>query len=140
MTVQPLVSVIIPTFQSARYIVEAVESVLGQTYAPIEIIVVDDGSTDDTRERLRPYFDRLRYVYLENSGPSKARNHGVRLARGELIAFLDADDRWLSNKLETQIRCLMNEPTAALVHSTSLVGETSFAETSTRDFSGGMES
>jgi glycosyltransferase involved in cell wall biosynthesis len=83
----------------------------------VEIIVVDDGSTDDTRARLVPWQDRLRYVYQENGGPAKARNRGIAEAQGELIAFLDADDEWLPSKLSRQWECLKSNPDAALVHS-----------------------
>ena len=97
---KPLVSVIIPTYNSAGYIEEALESVFEQTLQDFEIIVVDDGSTDGTGEVLRKYGDRIRYIYQENNGPASARNGGIRVARGEYIAFLDADDLWVSTKLE----------------------------------------
>lgn len=102
----PLVSVIIPTFERARTIARAVESVLQQTYRPREVVVVDDGSTDGTREVLRGYADRLVYVYQDNAGPSGARNRGVRECHGDLIAFLDSDDVWLATKLERQVALL----------------------------------
>ena len=100
-----LVSVIIPTYNCGKYVVDAIESVLKQTYGHIEIVVIDDGSTDDTRSILDPYFDRIRYIYQENKGLANARNKGIREAKGEYIAFLDADDRWLSGKIELQIKC-----------------------------------
>ncbi len=102
---QPLVSVIIPTYNCGRYIEDAVESTLDQTYRPIEIIVVDDGSTDDTGSRLKKYKDRAQIVTQENLGSSKARNVGLELSRGNYIAFLDADDRWRPEKLEWQLAC-----------------------------------
>lgn len=94
---------IIPAYNSAEYIGEALESVFKQTFQDFEIIVVDDGSTDDTKEILGKYRDRIRYYFQQNGGPAKARNHGIRLANGEFIAFLDADDIWLPTKLEKQI-------------------------------------
>ncbi|NJO53255.1 MAG: glycosyltransferase family 2 protein [Leptolyngbyaceae cyanobacterium RM2_2_4] len=88
----PLVSVVIPTYNCDRYIVQAIESVLSQTYSNSETIVVDDGSIDQTQRVLEPYFDRIRYVYQQNQGVSGARNRGIQEASGELVAFLDADD------------------------------------------------
>jgi glycosyltransferase involved in cell wall biosynthesis len=100
---RPLVSTIIPAYNYGRFVCEAVESVLCQTYEPVEIVIVDDGSTDDTRERLNKFGDRIRYVYQENRGLSAARNTGIREARGEWLAFLDADDLWHPRKLEVQL-------------------------------------
>ena len=99
----PLVSVIIPTYNSADYIEEALESVFKQTFQDFEIIVIDDGSNDGTGEILKKYGDRVRYLFQDNSGPASARNKGIRIARGRYIAFLDADDIWLPTKLEKQI-------------------------------------
>ncbi len=110
-----LVSVVIPTYNHGHFVTEAVESALAQTYHPIEVIVVDDGSSDDTREILRCYGDRIRYVFQENKGLSAARNTGIRVARGEWIALLDSDDIWAAEKLETQLRCLDKHPSAGLV-------------------------
>jgi glycosyltransferase involved in cell wall biosynthesis len=104
------VSVIIPTYNSGRLVTEAVDSVLAQTAVPAEIIVVDDGSRDDTRARLAPYGDRIRYVYQENQGVSAARNNGVRHATCELVAFLDADDAWHPRKIEFQTAILARRP------------------------------
>ncbi|MCZ0900726.1 glycosyltransferase family A protein, partial [Microcoleus sp. HI-ES] len=84
----PQVSVVIPAYNCADYVGQAVDSVLHQTYANWEIIVVDDGSKDDTRLVLEKYGDRIRYIYQKNQGVSIARNHGIELARGEFIAFL----------------------------------------------------
>jgi len=100
------VSVIIPTYNAGLYVVEAVESVLAQTWQDIEIIVVDDGSTDDTRHALAPYLDRLTYVYQENCGRSAARNQGIARANGLYVAFLDADDTWYPDKIERQVNGL----------------------------------
>jgi len=114
---QGWVSVIIPVFNGETYIVETIESVLNQTYASLELIVVDDGSTDDTQRILKDYHSRIRYVYQPNSGVSAARNHGLRLARGAYIVFLDADDVLLPTKLADQVACLDKVPTAGCVHS-----------------------
>jgi glycosyltransferase involved in cell wall biosynthesis len=97
------VSVVIPTFNRATYLVNALESVISQTCAPLEIIVVDDGSTDNTADLAARFGDQIRYLTQQNSGPSSARNRGIREAQGDLIAFLDSDDVWLKEKLELQI-------------------------------------
>ena len=102
---EPLVSVIIPTFNCGRYVEDAVGSVLNQTYRRLEIIIVDDGSTDDTGSKLKKYKDRVQVVTQENQGSSKARNVGLGLSRGDYVAFLDADDRWRPEKLEWQLAC-----------------------------------
>ena len=100
----PTVSVIIPTFNRSRLVVNAIRSVLRQTYRDYEIIVVDDGSTDDTPEALKPYMDRIRYVHQTNLGASAAQNRGIELARGKWIAILASDDLWLPTKLEAQLK------------------------------------
>jgi glycosyltransferase involved in cell wall biosynthesis len=99
----PLVSVIVPTYNSAKYIEEALNSIFNQTFRDFEIIVVDDGSTDNTRQILEKYAQQIKYVCQANGGPSSARNTGIRLANGKYIAFLDADDLWFPEKLEKQI-------------------------------------
>src|SRR5262249_38101592 len=88
-----------------------------QTYRPVEIVVVDDGSNDDTAEVLACYRDRVRYVYQDNRGPAAARNRGIAEANGELLAFLDADDQWHGEKLSKQAAVLAAKPEAGLVHS-----------------------
>ena len=97
-----LISVVIPTYNYGHFVTEAVDSVLAQTYRHYEVVVVDDGSTDDTRARLAPYGDRIRYIHQENQGLSAARNTGIRAARGGVIGLLDSDDKWHPRKLETQ--------------------------------------
>src|SRR3990172_2985097 len=99
----PLVSVVIPTYNSAQFIGEAVRSVLEQTYSHHEVIVVDDGSTDNSEDVLRLFGERIQYIHQENRGPSAARNGGIRLAKGDYICFLDADDLWLPGELEVQV-------------------------------------
>jgi glycosyltransferase involved in cell wall biosynthesis len=110
-----LVTAVIPTYNYGRFVAQAVESALTQTYGNVEVLVVDDGSTDDTRERLKPYADRIRYLYQENQSVAAARNTGVRAAKGNLIAFLDADDLWHPHKLEVQMRYLGDHPSVRLV-------------------------
>jgi glycosyltransferase involved in cell wall biosynthesis len=112
------VSVIIPTYNRSKYLEEAVYSVLEQTCQDFEIIVVDDGSTDNTREIVENFKDlRINYIFQKNRGAGAARNSGVRAARGSLIAFLDADDAWLPVKLELQVKALKINPRCSIVYS-----------------------
>jgi glycosyltransferase involved in cell wall biosynthesis len=104
------VSVIVPTFNRGSLVCEAIESINNQTRPVAEIIVVDDGSTDDTFERLVRFGDRIRYVRQENSGPSAARNRGILEAKGTLVAFLDSDDLWPPDKNEVQLQFLEKNP------------------------------
>ncbi len=118
----PLVSVVIPSYNYGRFVTEAVDSVLAQTYPAVEVIVVDDGSTDDTRERLRPYQGRIRYLFQENAGLSAARNTGIRAASGPVVGLLDADDVWHPRKLEVQMRYLASHPDVGLLASAHITG------------------
>ncbi len=102
----PTVSVIIPAFNRSKLVVNAIESVLCQTYRDYEIIVVDDGSTDNTFGILQPYMGRIRYFYQENQGTSAAKNKGIQVARGKWISILDSDDLWLPTKLEAQLKAV----------------------------------
>ena len=102
----PIISVIIPTYNRAHLVTKAVDSVLSQTYKEHEIIVVDDGSSDNTRKVLEPYMDKIRYIYQKNAGVSAARNTGIKAASGPWIAFLDSDDSWLPEKLSYQMDCI----------------------------------
>ncbi|HEY9623084.1 MAG TPA: glycosyltransferase family A protein [Crinalium sp.] len=113
----PRVSVIIPAYNGDRYIAETIESVLHQTYSDYKIIVIDDGSKDNTRQAVEPYLQRLRYIYQENQGVAAARNHGLRLAQGEFIAFLDQDDVLRPDKLAAQVAYLDANPQIGMVHS-----------------------
>lgn len=115
------VSVIIPTFNRANYIGEAIDSVLSQTYKDYEIVVVDDGSTDNTKEVLKKYSDKIKYVYQRNRGLSASRNRGIDESNGEYIGFLDSDDIWLSDKLEKQVDILDQGHNYAFVCSDSYV-------------------
>lgn len=101
-----LVSCIIPVCNGARYLQSSLDSVLGQTWKPIQVIVVDDGSTDDTPVILGRYRDRITTIRQENAGPVVARNRGIAAATGAFLAFNDADDLWVPNKLELQMACL----------------------------------
>jgi glycosyltransferase involved in cell wall biosynthesis len=109
------VSVVIPAFNSGPWIADAVRSVLAQTAPPAEIFVVDDGSTDDTRRRLIPYMDRIRYVHQDNQGVAAARNLGIERSTGEFVAFLDADDAWHPRKLELQLCAFAEHPEIGLM-------------------------
>src|SRR5215213_5581398 len=114
----PLVSVLMPAYNAGRYVAESVESVRAQTFRDWELVVVDDGSADDTGEVVRRFAARdarVRYVRRENGGQAAARNTGLREARGPLVAFLDADDLWLPEKLALQT-ALMEEKGVDLVY------------------------
>jgi glycosyltransferase involved in cell wall biosynthesis len=115
-----MVSVIIPTYNRAQHVTHAIDSVFDQTYAHYEVLVVDDGSTDGTREILRErYGGRIRYLYQANKGPSGARNTGIRAARHDLLAFLDSDDMWFPRKLEIQVP-LMSDQSIVLSYTNSV--------------------
>jgi len=121
MVENPTVSVIIPAYNQANFIGKAIESVLRQTYQDFEIIVIDDGSTDNTEEITRGFKDkRVKYIkkYKKNRGISVARNIGIKTARGKYIALLDSDDEWLPEKLDKQINILQSEsPEVGVVYS-----------------------
>lgn len=110
-----LVSVLIPTFNRAYILGKTIESVLAQTYQPLEIIVVDDGSTDETRTLIESFGTRIRYIYQKNAGLAAARNMGLAAARGEFIAFQDSDDLWLPWKLQAQVALMRCFPELALI-------------------------
>jgi glycosyltransferase involved in cell wall biosynthesis len=108
----PLVTCVIPVWNGARFLGEAIRSVLAQTYTPVEIVVVDDGSTDSSSEVARSFGPPVRCIRQENAGPCVARNTGLADARGELIGFLDADDLWDETKLARQWAVLRAHPEA----------------------------
>jgi len=111
------VSVIIPTFNCGKYLPVAIESALSQSYRNLEVIVVDDGSTDDTRNAIEPFMPRLKYVYQRNLGLPGARNTGIEHSSGDIIGFLDADDTWHPRKLEAQLEIFQRSKDLVLVHS-----------------------
>lgn len=112
---KPLTSVIIPVYNGENYIQEALESVFQQDYQALEVIVIDDGSTDKTQEIIKNTNLNIKYVYQENQGASAARNHGLKIAQGKYIAFLDADDLWHPQALNIQFQCLNKYPDAEIV-------------------------
>lgn len=105
----PLVSVIIPVYNCERYLAEAIESVLVQTYRPIEVIVVDDGSTDGSADIVKSFASSVRYCFQPHSGAGAARNVGIELAQGSFFAFLDADDLWVNDKLTRQMTAINSD-------------------------------
>jgi glycosyltransferase involved in cell wall biosynthesis len=113
----PLFSVVIPTYNRAAKVVRAVESVLAQTLANYDVWVIDDGSTDDTADRLSVYMDRIHYVTQVNAGAALARNRGIQESTGKYIALLDSDDRWRPQKLQSISEGIRNDPEAGLFYS-----------------------
>ena len=116
----PRVSIIIPTHNRKAFVMEAIVSVLAQTYEDFELIVVDDGSVDGTGEALKRYEESLHYLYQANQGVSVARNNGLALAQGEFIAFLDSDDLWLPKKLAIQVAFMDQHPEAQICYTDEL--------------------
>lgn len=111
---QPLVSVIIPTYNRENYIIKTLENILHQTYKNIEVIIIDDGSIDDTNGRIEDFIRKknaknIKYYWQENSGVSSARNLGIEKSKGEFIAFQDSDDLWKADKLEKQVNCILQK-------------------------------
>ena len=127
-----LISVIIPVYNGEQYLAEAIQSVLAQTHPPQEIIVVDDGSTDFSWQ-IAAAFSEVRLVRKAHSGLAATLNEGVRQAVGELLAFLDHDDRWLPDKLRLQVAVLEQDPTVAMVFGHSQRFEVVEGETSPRE-------
>src|SRR5690242_13247080 len=111
-----LVSVIIPTYNGTAFLRETIDSALAQTYPAVEVIVVDDGSTDDTAAVIAEYGDRIKGIAQANSGTSAARNTGIRASSGDYIAFLDHDDLWAPIKLARQMRVLRDHPELGMVY------------------------
>ncbi|HVA45528.1 MAG TPA: glycosyltransferase [Pirellulales bacterium] len=116
MNTKKLVSVVMPVFNGQAFLAQAVESVLAQTYQPIELIAVDDGSTDASADILAGFGSRIRVIRQPNAGVSAARNAGIEQARGELIAFLDQDDWWQPEKVARQVELFQTDDRIGLVH------------------------
>jgi glycosyltransferase involved in cell wall biosynthesis len=112
---QPLISVIVPVYNGSDFLSEAIDSIRQQMYGSIEIIVVDDGSTDSTPQIINGFASSIQSIRQNNAGPAAARNAGLRLARGEVIGFLDTDDLWPPDKLKIQMQCLMDNPHVEMV-------------------------
>jgi len=112
---EPLVSVIIPTYNSAKFISGSVSSVTNQTYSNIEILIIDDGSTDNTEAVVQALSGPIRYIKQINSGPSSARNRGIAQSKGKYIAFLDVDDEWEPSKIESQVIFFENDKNLSIV-------------------------
>jgi len=126
-----MVSVVIPTYNSAAFLRGAIQSVLSQTYSDFEVVVVDDGSTDNTESVVHSFGDQVCYVKQQNKGAGAARNQGIKRSRGEYVAFLDADDLWLPGKLGEQISLMDRDPELGLVYSDwAVVAEKGKAEPS----------
>lgn len=115
MSEQYQVSVIVPVFNAERYIAEAIDSILAQSTPAMEIVTIDDGSSDNSATILKRYGSKLRYHYQANSGSSVARNNGVAMTRGQMLAFLDADDLWVARKLAIQLAAFRENPSLDLV-------------------------
>ncbi|WP_297525842.1 glycosyltransferase family A protein [Sulfurovum sp.] len=111
----PTVSIIIPTFNREKYLAEAIESIINQNDYPIEIIVIDDGSTDNTKAIMQQYTPLVQYFYQKNMGQAAARNRGIDIARGEYLAFLDSDDLWTPKKLKLQMDYMIHNPDVKMV-------------------------
>ncbi|MBI3591279.1 MAG: glycosyltransferase [Candidatus Melainabacteria bacterium] len=112
----PKVSIVIPTYNREHFISETIQSVLEQTYKDFEVVVVDDGSTDNTREKLEKFGNRIKSIFQKNSERAIARNNGVKNSTGEYIAFLDSDDTWEKDKLEKQVEILDNKKDIILAY------------------------
>jgi glycosyltransferase involved in cell wall biosynthesis len=126
----PEVSVVIPAYNASGYIAETLDSVFAQRFRDFEVIVVNDGSPDTAalERALAPYRDRIEYVGQENGGPSAARNTAIRRARGNLVAFLDGDDRWLPECLEHQVARAKQDPAVAVLHADAeIIGDPRYA-------------
>src|SRR3989344_3835761 len=129
------VSVIIPTYNRRLVIGRAIKSVLNQTYSDYELIIVDDGSSDGTRELIQEYAEkdkRIKYIYQENGGASSARNFGIKQSLGEYLAFLDSDNEWLSDFLETMVSVLKNRKSLLMAY----CSENLFLTSEDRDING----
>lgn len=120
---RPFCSVVVPAYQAAEFVAQAIESVLGQSYEEVEVIVVNDGSTDNTAEVVGRFNGRVRYLEQANGGPAVARNAGIRAARGDVLAFLDADDWWAPDRLERCVEHLESHPEIDVVTTDAVLVE-----------------
>ena len=122
-TGRPLVSVVLPVYNMERFVVESVESILGQTLQDFELVIINDGSTDHTEDKLRPYLDHPKVIYRvqDNRGAASALNHGIRFSRGQYIAIQNADDISLPTRLEEQAEVLEHDPDVEMVYSRVIV-------------------
>lgn len=109
-----LISCIVPVYNGERFLGEALDSVLAQSYKPLQVIIIDDGSTDNTAEIARGFGDRIVYQWQPHSGSAVAKNHAIRIAAGEFVAFLDADDLWLPEKIDRQMAVFRDQPSTEL--------------------------
>lgn len=114
------ITTIIPTYNRATTILRALDSVFAQTYQPDEVIVIDDGSTDNTRNLIKINYPTVKYIYQPNKGVSSARNHAIKKSKNNWIAFLDSDDQWLPEKLEHQIAAIKQDPAIKFTHSNEI--------------------
>jgi len=115
----PLISIVIPSYNQAKYIAANLDSILNQTFHDFEVIFIDDGSTDNTADILKEYAQkdsRIKYVYQQNSERAVARTHGISLARGKYVCLVDSDDTWLPEKLEKQLQCMEANPEIVLCY------------------------
>jgi len=112
---KPLISVILPVHNSEKYLRDALHSVFNQDYTPIEIIIIDDGSTDGTSQIVKEYAGKVQYTFQQNQGPAAARNLGIQKANGDFITFIDADDLWPEDKLKHQMGCFEQYPETEIV-------------------------
>src|SRR5947207_7126779 len=116
MPASPLVSIVIPSYNHARYLEAAIESVLAQDYAQVELIVIDDGTTDGSAALLEKYRGRFRFEIQQNQGQAATVNRGWRLSRGELLGYLSADDALLPRAVSASVACLDRNPAAAICY------------------------
>ena len=117
----PLVSIVTTSLNRALCIEETIRSIVNQDYPNIDYIIVDGGSTDNTRERLAPYISRIKYIYKENGGVCSARNRGIRESSGEFITLVDCDDAYLQTKVEVCAKFLRDHPDYGLVHTDAYI-------------------
>ena len=109
------ISVVVPAYNSAKFLPDCINSIRQQTVPLHEIIIIDDGSSDNTEDVVKTLGDDILYIKQKNQGPASARNHGIQQATGNWIAFLDADDQWVANKIELQLSCLRKHPELQLI-------------------------